>query len=322
NSSVGIASRGDDGSIGREDWDSVGGGEAGYIAPHPTDPNIVYAGEYIGIVTRYDRRTKQEQNVSVWPDDTDGHEAAVLKYRFNWTEPIHTSKHEPDAVFYAGNVVFKSTNGGVSWKPISPDLTRNDKSKQQRSGGPITGENISIETYDVAFSFAGSPVQKDLLWPGTDDGLVQLTKDGGQSWTNVTPKAMPEWSMVSLVDASPHDPGSAYIAVDRHKLDDLRPFAYKTHDFGKTWTKIVNGIAPTTFVRAVREDPKRKGLLYAGTETGVYVSFDDGAQWQPLQLNLPTTPVHDLVVKDNDLVVATHGRAFWILDDVAPLREM
>jgi photosystem II stability/assembly factor-like uncharacterized protein len=321
NSSIGIASRGDDGNIGREDWDPVGGGEAGYIAPHPTDPNIVYAGEYIGILTRYDRRTKQAQNVSVWPDDTDGHEAANMKYRFNWTEPIHTSKHDPDVVFYAGNIVFKSTNGGMSWTPISPDLTRNDKSKQQRSGGPITGENISIETYDVVFSFAESPLQNDLLWAGTDDGLVQLTRDGGKTWTNVTPREMPEWSMVSIVDASPHDPGSAFIAVDRHKLDDFRPYVYKTHDYGKTWTKVVNGIAPNTFVRAVREDPKKKGLLYAGTETGVYVSFDDGARWQPLQLNLPTTPIHDLTVKDNDLVVATHGRAFWILDDLAPLRQ-
>lgn len=320
NSSVSIASRADDGSIGREDYHPVGGGEAGYIAPHP-DGSIVYAGEYFGILTRWDRRTQQAQNISVWPDDTDGHEAANLKYRFNWTEPIHVSRHEKDAVFYAGNVLFKSANGGMSWTPISPDLTRNDKSKQGRSGGPITGENISIEYYNVIFSFAESPQQKGLLWVGTDDGLVHLTRDGGKNWSNITPKDMPE-GMVSILDASPHDAGSAYFALDRHKFDDFTPYIYRTHDFGKTWARINSGIPDGTFVRAVRVDPKRKGLLYAGTETGMYVSFNDGANWQPLQLNLPTSPIHDLVVKDNDLVVATHGRSFWILDDLEPLRQM
>jgi photosystem II stability/assembly factor-like uncharacterized protein len=319
NSSIRIASRSDKNGIGRAEWDPVGGGEAGYIAAHWTDPNIVYAGEYFGILTRYDRRTGQAHNISVWPDDTDGHEAANLKYRFNWTEPIVTSRHDPDVVYYAGNIVFKSSNGGLSWQPISPDLTRNDKSKQQRSGGPITGENISIEYYNVVFTLAESPLQKDLLWAGTDDGLVHVTRDGGKTWTNVSPKM--EEGMVSILDASPHDPATAYIAVDRHKFDDFRPYIYRTHDFGRTWTKITHGIPDGTFVRAVREDPKRKGLLYAGTETGIYVSFDDGASWQSLQLNLPTTPIHDLVVKDDDLCVATHGRAFWILDDLSPLRQ-
>lgn len=320
NTSIRIASRSDKNGIGRAEWDPVGGGEAGYIAPHPTDPNVVYAGEYFGILTRYDRRTGQAQNISVWPDNTDGHEAAKLKYRFNWTEPILVSVHDPQVVYYAGNHVFKSTNEGMSWTPISPDLTRNDKSKQQRSGGPITGENISVEYYNVVFSLAESPVQKDLLWAGADDGLVHVTRDGGRSWTNVTPPI--EEGIISQIDASPHDPASAYIGLDRHKFDDFRPYIYKTHDFGKTWTKITAGIPDGTFVRAVREDPKRTGLLYAGTETGVYVSFDDGAHWQSLQLNLPTAPIHDLVVKDNDLVVATHGRSFWILDDLLPLRQM
>ncbi|MFQ5816378.1 MAG: glycosyl hydrolase [Terriglobia bacterium] len=322
NSSVGIASRSDKGAIGRSDWDPVGGGEAGYIAPHPTDPNIVYAGEYWGILTRFDRRTGQAQNISVWPDDPDGHAAAELKYRFNWTEPIYISKHDPSVLFYAGNILFKSTTEGMSWTPISPDLTRNAKSKQQRSGGPITDENISVEYYDVIFSLAESPLQKDLLWVGTDDGLVHLTRDGGKTWINITPEELPEWSLVSIIDASSHDPATAYIAVDRHELDDFRPYIYKTHDFGKTWTKISNGIPENTFVRAVREDPKRNGLLYAGTETGMYVSFDDGAHWQSLQLNLPTTPIHDLVVKDDDLVLGTHGRSFWILDDLSPLRQL
>ena len=321
NTNVSIASRADDGSIGREDYHPVGGGEAGYIAPDPDDPNIVYAGEYFGILTRWDQRTQQAHNISVWPDDTDGTEAAKVKYRFNWTEPIWVSRHEKGAVFYAGNVLFKSMNGGLSWTPISPDLTRNDKSKQGRSGGPITGENISVEYYNVIFSFAESPVQKDLLWVGSDDGLVHLTRDGGKTWINVTPLDMPE-GIVSQLDASPHDAGSAYLALDRHKFDDFTPSIYKTSDYGKSWTRINNGIPSGTFVRAVRADTKKKGLLYAGTETGVYVSFDDGANWQPLQLNLPTSPIHDLEVKSDDLVVATHGRSFWILDNLEPLRQV
>ncbi|NDQ56558.1 MAG: glycosyl hydrolase [Acidipila sp.] len=322
NTTVGIASRSDWGAIGRSDWNPVGGGESGYATPNPMDANIVYAGDYFGILTRYDRRTNQAQDIMVWPDDADGHAASDMKYRFQWTEPIVVSPHDPHTLYYAGNILFKSTNEGMSWTAISPDLTRNDKSKQQRSGGPITGENLSVEYYDTIFTFAESPVEKDLLWVGTDDGLVHVSRDGGKNWTNVTPKEMPEWSMVSILDASPHDAGTAYVAVDRHKFDDLTPFIYKTHDFGKTWTKITTGIAENTFVRAVREDPKRKALLYAGTETGIYVSFDDGARWQPLQLNLPTTPIHDLVVKEGDLAVATHGRSFWILDDLSPLRQM
>ncbi len=322
NTSVSISSRGDDGSIGREDWEPVGGGEAGHVVAHPTNPDIVYAGEYWGILTRYDRRTKQAHNIMVWPDNVDGHEAAAVKYRFQWTSPILVSKHDPNVVYHAANILFRSTDEGMSWTAVSPDLTRNDKSKQQRSGGPITGENISIEYYDTIFSLAESPLQKDLLWVGTDDGLVHLTRDAGKTWTNVTPKAMPEWSLVSIIDASPHNAASAYIAVDRHKHDDFRPYIYKTSDYGKSWTLIVNGIPEGAYVHAVREDPKRKGLLYAGTETGIYVSFDDGAHWQSLKLNMPTAPIHDLVIKDDDLAVATHGRSFWILDDLSPLRQL
>jgi photosystem II stability/assembly factor-like uncharacterized protein len=321
NSSVGIRSRSDQGAITRADWNPVGGGEAGYISATP-DGSAVYAGEYFGILTRYSPRTGQAHNVSVWPDNTDGHEAANLKYRFNWTEPILVSRHDPSVVYYAGNVLFQTSDAGMSWTPISADLTRNDKSKQQRSGGPVTGENISIEYYDVIFSLAESPSQKGLLWAGTDDGLVHLTRDAGKSWSNVTPKDLPEWSLVSQIDASPHDPGTAYLAVDRHELDDYKAYAWVTHDFGKSWRRIApNGIPDGSFVRAVREDPARKGLLYAGTETGVFVSFDDGGRWQPLRLNLPTVPIHDLVVKGDDLVLATHGRAFWILDDLAALRQ-
>jgi len=321
NTNIKIASRGDSGGINRFHYNSVGGGEAGYVTPDPHDPNVVYAGEYFGILTRWDQRTGHAQNIMVWPDDLDGHEAAAVKYRFNWTEPIVASKHNPGTVYYAGNIVFKSTNGGMSWAEISPDLTRNDKSKQQRSGGPITGENITIEYYNVVFTLAESPVQKNMLWAGTDDGLIHLTRDEGKSWANVTPKDLQE-GMISLIDASPHSADSAYFAMDRHKFDDFTPYVYRTHDGGKTWTRINNGIPQGAFVRAVRVDPKRKGLLFAGTETGVYVSFNDGDKWQRLQLNLPITPIHDLVIKGDDLVLATHGRSFWVLDDVSPLRQM
>ena len=322
NSTVGIASRSDRGAIGPGDWYPVGGGESGYIAVDPRDPNIVYAGSYQGYITRFDKRTGQAQDINPWPEVTDGSGAANLKYRFQWTTPILLSPHDPNVLYHAAQVLFKSTNGGMSWTAISPDLTRNDKSKQAVAGGPITKEDTGVEYYDVIFAVAESPVQKDLIWAGADDGLIHLTRDAGKTWTNVTPKEIPEWSMISLIDASPHDPATAYAAVDRHKLDDFRPYIYKTSDFGKSWTKITGGLPERTYVHAVREDPKRKGLLYAGTEIGIFVSFDDGGRWQPLQLNLPTAPIHDLVVKDDDLVVATHGRSFWILDNLTPLRQL
>lgn len=321
NSTVAISSRGDDGFIGRPEWYSVGGGEAGHIAPYPPDPNIVYAGEYQGTITRFDKRTRQVKNISVQPELSDGGGAGVLEHRFQWTAPILISPHDPNLLYHAGERLFKTTDGGMHWEAISPDLTRNDKSKQVVSGGPINKDDSGTEYYDTIFALAESPLVKDLLWVGTDDGLIQITRDGGKNWTNITPRDLPEWSRISQIDASPHDAGAAYVAVDRHQFDELRPIIYKTNDYGKTWTKITKGIPDGTFVRAVREDPKRRGLLYAGTETGVYVSFNDGADWRPLRLNLPTTPVHDLVVKDNDLVLATHGRSFWILDDVSPLRQ-
>ncbi|MDP9264195.1 MAG: glycosyl hydrolase, partial [Acidobacteriota bacterium] len=322
NSTVGIASRGEEGVIGRQDWYDVGGGESGYIAPDPRDHNIVYAGAYTGGLTRLDKRSEQAQDISPWPLDTAGRGAGELEHRFQWTEPVLLSPHDPDVLYTAGEVVFKSTDHGMSWASISPDLTRNDKSKQQPSGGPITLDITSVEYYDTVFSLAESPVKRDLLWAGTDDGLIHITQDGGKTWANVTPKGMPEWSLISQIDPSPFDAGAAYVAVERHKLDDFKPYAYKTSDFGKTWTKITTGIPDGAFVRAVRQDPKRRNLLYAGTELGAYVSFDDGARWQPLQLNLPNTPVTDLLVKNDDLVASTNGRAFWILDDVTPLRQL
>ena len=318
---VAIVSRSDDGSISRSDWYDVGGGEAGYIAPYPPDPNIVYAADYQGNITRYDRHIGQVKSITEQPELSDAHGAANLEHRFQWTAPVMISPHDPNTLYHGGEELFKTTDGGVRWQAISPDLTRNDKSKQKVSGGDITLDDSGTEYYDTIFALAESPITKGLLWVGTDDGLIQLTNYEGKSWSNVTPKDMPEWSRISQIDASPFDPGTAYVAVDRHQFDELKPYIYKTTDYGKTWVKLGSGIPDRTFVRVVREDPKKRGLLYAGTEEGVYVSFNDGANWRPLKLNLPTVPVHDLVIKDNDLVVATHGRAFWILDDLTPLRQ-
>jgi photosystem II stability/assembly factor-like uncharacterized protein len=321
NSTVAIASMDDEGAIGRQDWYPVGGGECGYIAPDPRDSNIVYAGAE-GSLTRFDKRSEQAGDISVWPLDVSGHGAEGLKYRFQWTSPMFLSPHDPDVIYIAAERVFKSVDHGQSWKAVSGDLTRNDKSKQKPSGGPLTRDMTSVEYYDTIFALAESPLKKGMLWAGTDDGLVHLSMDDGQNWSNITPKQLPEWSMISIIDPSAHDAGTAYIAVDRHKLDDYRPYIYKTSDYGNSWSLIVSGIPEGAYVHAVREDPKRKGLLYAGTEIGVFFSLDDGGHWNSLQLNLPTAPIHDLVIKNNDLVVATHGRSFWVLDDIVPLRQI
>jgi photosystem II stability/assembly factor-like uncharacterized protein len=321
NSTIAIVSRGDSGSIDRPEWYPVGGGESGYIAPDPRDPNIVYAGSYEGSLTRFDKRTGQSRQISPWPEITDGEGAASLKHRFQWTSPTVISQHDPNVLYHGGDRLFKTTDGGTHWDAISPDLTRNDKAKQIASGGLIDLDDTGTEYYCTIFTIAESVKAKGQIWAGTDDGLVQLTRDGGKTWTNVTPKEMPEWARVSLVEASPHDPAVAYIAANHYQMDDLAPYIFKTSDYGKTWTKIVEGLPANAFARAVREDPKRRGLLYAGTEEGVFVSLNDGASWKSLRLNMPPAPVHDLVVKDDDLVVATHGRAFWILDDLSPLRQ-
>jgi photosystem II stability/assembly factor-like uncharacterized protein len=318
---VGIATRSDDGPIDRTDWYGVGGGEAGYIAPDPNDPLVTYAADYEGLITRYDKRTGQLKNITNQTQLADAGGAAALEHRFPWTSVVMISPNDPKTLYHAGERLYKSNDGGMSWEAISPDLTRNDKAKQTASGGSITIDDSGTEYYDTIFTVAESRLKPGLLWVGTDDGVIHITQDGGKTWTNVTPKAMPEWSRVSLIEASPFDAGTAYAAVDRHQNDELKPYIFKTTDYGKTWTSITNGISDTTFVHAVREDPKKRGLLYAGTEMGVFVSFDDGANWRALQLNLPRAPVHDLIVKDNDLVVATHGRAFWILDDLSPVRQ-
>ncbi|MGH9943309.1 MAG: WD40/YVTN/BNR-like repeat-containing protein [Pyrinomonadaceae bacterium] len=323
NSTVRIASRTTDFAITERDWWDVGGGESGWIAPSPKDSNIVFAGSYGGLITRYDHRTGQTRNVTVWPDNPMGGGAEAMKYRFQWNFPILFSPHDPNTLYAAGNVLFKSTNEGQSWTAISPDLTRNDKTKQGSSGGPITKDNTSVEYYDTIFAVMESPAQRGVIWAGSDDGLVHITRDGGGRWDNVTPKGMPEWIQINSLDASAHDAGTAYVAATMYKWDDFKPYLYKTSDYGKTWKKITSGIPDGAFTRVVREDPNRKGLLYAGTETGVYVSFDDGENWQSLQLNLPVVPITDLAVhkRERDLVAATQGRSFWVLDDLSVLHQ-
>lgn len=322
NSTVRIASRTTGSGIDKPDWHSVGGGESGHIAPRHDNPDIVYAGSYGGLITRWDYKTRQARVITAWPENPMGWGAKDLKYRFQWTAPIVVSRFDSDVLYHAAQVLFKTTNEGQSWEVISPDLSTNDKTKQQKSGGPITYDDTSVEYYCTIFTMAESFHDPNILWVGTDDGLVHITRDGGKNWTNITPKEIPEWSLISMVEASTFDAGMAYLAVDRHELDDFGPYIYKTEDFGKNWKKITNGLPENTFVRVVREDPKRKGLLYAGTETGIFVSFDDGARWQSLQFNLPVVPIHDMVVKEDDLVVGTHGRSFWILDDLTPLHQL
>jgi photosystem II stability/assembly factor-like uncharacterized protein len=326
NSTLGTASRTAGPAITAGDWFVVGGCESGYIAPHPTNADVSYAGCYDGVIERFDRRTGQLRGVNVHPDNPMGAGAEAMKYRFQWTFPIFFSPHDPNTLYAAGNMLFRTTTEGQTWEAISPDLTRNDASKLGPSGGPITKDNTSVEYYGTIFAAAESRLEKGLLWAGSDDGLVHVSRDGGVNWSNVTPPDLQpdrplEWSMVSQIDPSPHAAGTAYVAVNRYKHDDYRPLVYVTKDYGKTWTQSSKGIAPDAFVRAVREDPVRPGLLFAGTEQGVYVSFDDGKQWRSLQLNLPAVPITDLVVKDNDLAVATQGRSFWVLDDIAPLRQ-
>ncbi|MFN2603731.1 MAG: glycosyl hydrolase [Gemmatimonadaceae bacterium] len=310
------------GGIDISDWYAVGGGESGYIAVRPDNPEIIYAGSYGGYLSRYDHRTGSERDVNPWPDNPMGHDAADPKYRFQWTYPIVISPHDPNTLYVGSSVIFKSTNDGQSFAPISPDLTRHDPRTLGPSGGPITKDQTSVEYYGTVFTIAESPVKAGVIWAGSDDGLVNVTRDGGKSWTNVTPKGIPEWSRISMIEASHFSPGTAYVASNHYQMDDMRPYIYKTTDYGATWQLITNGIPATEFLRVVREDPERAGLLYAGTERGVWVSFDNGASWQTLRRNLPIVPVHDLAIKEGDLIAATHGRGFWILDDLSALRQM
>ena len=320
NSSVGIPSGVSGAVINFSDWHSVGGGESGWIAPSPRDPEVIFGGEYGGQITRYDNRTKETREIMAWPQLADGHATKDLKYRFQWNAPIAVSPHDPSVLYHASQILLRTKDDGETWEEMSPDLTRNDKTKQGKSGGPITTDITGVEVYGTIFALAPSPHEKGVIWAGSDDGLVHVTRDDGKTWQNVTPKGIPEWIQINAIDVSPHEKGGAWIAATMYKFDDFRPYLYKTTDYGKTWTKIVNGIPDGAFTRVVREDPVRRGLLYAGTETGLYVSFDGGASWQPFRRNLPAVPITDLAVKNGDLVVATQGRSFWILDDLTPLR--
>ncbi|MEO6050005.1 MAG: glycosyl hydrolase [Pyrinomonadaceae bacterium] len=327
NSSVRIASRSGGFAITTGDWFAVGGGESGWIAPHPENSDVVFAGSYDGLLTRFNRKTGQERNVDVYPDNTMGSGADVIKYRFQWNFPIMFSPHKTggkSVLYTAANVLFRSLDEGQSWQAISPDLTRNDKARQKTSGGPISQDNTSIEYYDTIFTVDESPVKAGVIWTGSDDGLVQMSQDNGQNWSNVTPKDMPEWVQINQLRASPFDAGTAYVAAVNYKNNDLKPYLYKTNDYGKTWKKIVNGIPTDQFTRVVIEDPNKRGFLYAGTERGIYFSTNDGENWQSLQLNLPIVPISDLTIqkRENDLVVATHGRSFYVLDNLSVLYQL
>ncbi len=321
NSTVRIASRTSGGSIGERDWEPTAGGESGHIAPDPNDNDIVYGGSYGGFLTRINHKTGERRSVHIWPDNPMGHGAGDLKYRFQWNFPIFFSPNDKNTLYAAANVLFKTTDGGASWEKISGDLTRNDKSKLGPSGGPITKDNTSVEYYCTIFAAAESHLEPGLLWAGSDDGLIHVSKDGGKEWTNVTPPELPEWAQINSIEVHPTKKGALYVAATRYKSDDFRPYLYKTTDYGATWTKIVSGIDRAHFTRVVRADPNRDGLLYAGTEEGMYVSFDDGANWKSLQCNLPIVPVTDLAVKEDDLIVATQGRSFWVMDDLSLVHQ-
>jgi len=300
---------------------SAGGGESGYVASDPRNPDVYFAGSYGGLITRLDRRTGQQRAINPYPDNPMGYASADIAERFQWTFPIVLAPTDPGVLYVGSQHLWKSTTEGQSWTKISPDLTRRDARTLGASGGPITKDNTGVETYATIFSIAPSPKDAAVIWTGSDDGYVQVTRDGGNTWKNVTPKDLGEYARISLVEASPFRAGTAYVAANRYQQDDFQPYVYRTDDYGQTWTKIVAGIAPNDFARAIREDVKVAKLLYLGTEHGVYLSFDDGANWQSLRQNLPDTPVHDIAVEQRDLVIATHGRGFYVMDNIAPLRQ-
>ena len=340
NSAISVPSRTHKGAIPWGDCYAVGSSESGYIAVDPNDPNVVISGAIGsspgggGNMLRYDHGTGQVRIITVWPELYTGWGAKDMKYRFQWTYPIQFSPHDSSVLFAAGNVIFKSTDQGSSWMPISPDLTRHDESKMGPSGGPVTKDTSAAEVYGTIYAFVESPHEQGVFWVGSDDGLVHISKDGGQTWEDVTPKpghghlsylsdeGLPEWSLVSMIEVSPHEPGAAYMAATRYKLDDNRPMLFKTINYGRTWQVISDGIPDHDFTRVIREDPDRRGLLYAGTETGLYVSFDDGENWQTMRANMPVVPVYDLLIKADDLIAATHGRSFWIMDDLTQVRQI
>ena len=328
NTSVSVPSRNRKGAITWEECRVVGSGESGHIAVHPDNPNVVFAGAIGsspgggGNLLRYDSAADQTRIVTVWPELYTGLGAKEMKYRFQWTYPISFSPHDPDTLYVAGNQLFSSRDQGQSWQIISPDLTRNDPSTLEPSGGPITKDTSGAEVYATIFAFAESTIQPGLFWSGSDDGLIHVSKDGGESWNNVTPDTLPDWALVCNIEPSMHDPGAAYLCATRYRLDDTHPYLFKTADYGQTWTLITEGILDNDFTRVLKQDPERPGLLYAGTETSIYFSSDDGAHWQSLAANLPHVPVYDLTVQGDEMAVATHGRGFWVLDDLHLLRQI
>ncbi|WGD35686.1 glycosyl hydrolase [Olleya sp. YS] len=322
NSTIRIPHRTEGWSISEDDWEPTAGGESAHIAIDPEDNDIVYGGSYDGFLTRKNHRTGTVRAINVWPDNPMGHGAEGMKYRFQWNFPIIFSKHNPNRLYTFSQHVHVTENEGQSWNIISPDLTRNDPEKLKSSGGPITQDNTSVEYYCTIFAAQESPITEGLLWVGSDDGLIHVTKDGGNNWENVTPRGMPDWMMINSIEPSAFDAGTCYVAGTKYKTGDFTPYLYKTTDYGKSWKKITNGIQNEHFTRVLREDPKQKGLLYAGTETGMYVSFNDGKNWQSLQLNLPIVPITDLTIKDNNLIVATQGRSLWILDDLSVIHQL
>jgi photosystem II stability/assembly factor-like uncharacterized protein len=324
NTTISLPSRQLPGVTPYEHWRDVGGGESGHIGFEFHNPDIIYSGSYGGELTRLNVNTGDMQNVMVYPQMEIGLAARDLRYRFNWNAPLHVSRHNPKVIYYSSQFVHRSTDGGYSWQVISPDLSRNDKTKQDYSGEPITKENTGIEVYSNILVFEESPVRAGLFWTGSDDGLVHVSEDDGKTWRNVTPPDLPEWGTVNNIDPSPHDPRKAYIAVHNYRLGDSRPYIFRTDDYGKTWRLLTNGkngIPAGTPSRVVREDPGREDLLYAGTETGMYLSMDDGRSWQPLQLNLPIVPITDLQISQTDLILSTQGRSFWILDDLTVIQQ-
>ena len=322
NSTVRIAHRTQGRFIGESDWETTAGGESAHLAIDPSNNDIVYGGSYGGLLTRQNHKTGETRAINVWPDDPMGHGAEDFKYRFQWNFPILFSPNHKNKLYAASNHLHMTTNEGQSWDIISPDLTRNDPSTLGSSGGPITKDNTGVEYYATIFAVNESKQEDGLIWTGSDDGLVHVTKDGGKNWTNATPKKMPEWMMINCIEIDPFTKGGAYIVGTKYKSGDYLPYIYKTENYGKTWKQITNGIGAEDFTRALRADPKRKGLLYAGTERGMYISFDDGANWQKFQLNLPIVPITDLAIKNNNLIAATQGRSFWMIDDLTPIHQL
>ena len=321
NSTFRILSRSAGGQITTDDWMPTAGAESGYVVADPLNPDIVYGGNYSGYLSRLDHKTGENRAVSVWPDDPLGGGIDVAKYRFQWNFPIFFSPHNPKKLYAGGNHLFVTENEGASWTALGGDLTTNDKLRQASSGGPITKDNTGVEVYSTIFTAAESALEKDLLWTGSDDGLIHVSKDGGKNWNNVTPPAAGKWMMWNCVETDPFKKGKAYFVGTKYKSDDFAPYIFKTEDYGKSWTKITNGISSMHFTRCLRADRKRPGLLYAGTEYGMYISYDDGASWSTFQLNLPMVPITDLTIKDNDLIVATQGRSIYVLDDLSLVQQ-